>query len=171
MTQTDVADWFRALPGESVLCRSIQSPKGAMIMAGCLAVLLLIGLPLYAVLRDLIFESGSSPRSLVQSVTVTFLIAIAFAASYFFFVYRRLDLIITDRRLICRRGVVFRRVTESLLNDIVEISPDLRVKPGAPFRLRKADGRSLAIAGLDDLDRLRQVLVRQTGLPDLMSGQ
>ena len=163
-----MAEWLQLLPGESILYRTQQTPRGALILASAAALGLLIAIPSGAALTGLFFEPSQLP--LWRQIAILGAAVVIGAAITILLVYRAMEFVVTDRRVVYRRGLVIKRQTQMWLDDIAEIKPEQNAEPGRPFRLNSTDGRSLTISTLADLDRLRQVLVRQTGLPDPMVG-
>ncbi len=163
-----MVDWLQLHPGETILHRSRQTTKGAKILASGSAVSIIVAIPLGAALSGLIFESHWQP--LWRQMAVIAWAALGGAVLTFFIVYRAMEIVITDRRVVYRRGLVSKRQMEMWLDEIAEIKPDQRAAPGRPFRLISREGRSLTVSTLADLDQLRRQLVRQTGLPDPMAG-
>lgn len=95
------------------------------------------------------------------------------AALTFLAVYRAMEFVITDHRVLLRRGLilgVFVKISQMKLKEIAKINAEAEAEEGRPFQLISADGRSLTVSAIADLSRLRRALVRETGLPDPVSG-
>ena len=99
------------------------------------------------------FIANDSPT---ETAVDTVIAAVQFGLIYVAVVYRRMELVLTDRRLFYRTGWFWRSEGELAVEDITDIEgPE---SGDHPFELTFADGESLKVHGLPDLGRLRDTL-------------
>ena len=105
----------------------------------------------------LVFRDDSPTETAVEVAIA----AVQFGLFYVVAVYRRMELVLTSRRLFYRTGWFWRSEGELAIEDIAEVNG---AKSGDhPFELKFSDGESLKVHGLPDLGRLRHTLERAAG--------
>ena len=148
-----MADQSWLMPGEQIVYWAKQNLhpalKNAVVLSAGAAV---------AAAAIAHFIAKDSPT---ETAVDTVIAAAQFGLIYFVTVYRRMELVLTSRRLFYRTGWIWRSEGELAVEDITEIEGG---KSGdQPFELKFSDGKSLRVHGLPDLGRLRNTLATAAG--------
>ena len=147
------ADHSWLWPGEQIVYWARQNLVAALRNA----VLVGAGAAAATVAIALVFNDDS-PTEIAVDVAIA---AVQFGLFYLIAAYRRLELVLTSRRLFYRTGWFWRSEGELAVEDVTAIKGS---KPGDhPFELKFSDGESLNVYGLPDLGRLRDTLARAAG--------
>ncbi len=105
----------------------------------------------------LVFHGDSPMEAAVDAAIAAVLLGLFCVVA----VYRRLELVLTSRRLFYRTGWIWQSQGELAVEDVAEIKGS---KPGDhPFVLKFSNGESLMVHGLPDLGRLRDMLAKAAG--------
>ena len=148
-----MADQSWLLPGEQIVYWARQSLSTALTNA----LLVSAGAAAMAAAFALVF-GDDSPTETALDVAIA---AVQFGLIYIVVAYRRMELVLTSRRLFYRTGWFWRSEGELAVEDITEIEGE---KSGdQPFELKFSDGESLKVHGLPDLGRLRDTLTMAAG--------
>lgn len=141
------------LPGEQIIYWARQSPRQALFLA-LLSGGIAAGVPFA-------LRGGTEDLSVSAALVAAVLYGLIAGLPHVPTLYQRFELVLTSHRLLYRKGLLVRKTGEIAIADIAEIKGP---KSGdAPFEVKMTDGKSLGIAGLPDLGRLRDTIAKAAG--------